>query len=193
MGQLLSNGGNTAKAFRRLDEVLSETKVAESFVHRVCRVLNVPDEQLAVAWEAHLDQVMAWRVESRKRAAQEMMDRRGPHLWGVLPKGYHPSLITVIGPESFLLVQLPEGIAELPEFEQLSRVGIIARHHYAEQRKCRLVEYEFRASLHRVYRISVDGECLGQTEAELSDSRSIVRIGGKRNESSGLHSLFGSR
>jgi len=183
LGQYLSAGGNTAKAFRRLDDLLSGTRISEAYVRRVCSALRIPDEQFAVAWEAHLDQVMVWRVESRQRAAEEMMKRRGPHLWGVLPKGYHPSLITVIGPESFLLVRLPEGITEMPDFEQIIAVGSVARVHYAEHRRCRLSGYEYRASVDAVYLFSVKGENLGRKEGPLSSSRSYVQIGGPEIDS----------
>jgi hypothetical protein len=179
LGQSLSAGGNTAKSFRRLDELLSGAKVSEEFVLRVCKALRIPEGQIAVAWEAHLDQVMAWRVESRRRAAEEMMERRGPHLWGILPKGYHPGLITITGPEGFLLVRLPRGITEMPESEQLNAVGSIARVHYAEHRRCRLDGYEYRAAIGNVSHFSTEGVNLGRIEGLPSDSYSSVRIGNR--------------
>ncbi|MAS95570.1 MAG: hypothetical protein CMO55_20405 [Verrucomicrobiales bacterium] len=177
LGNALSSGGNNAKAFRKLDELLSGTRVAEEFAMRVCNALQIPDEQFAVAWEAHLDQVMAWRVESRRQAAEEMMKRRGPHLWGILPKGYYPSLITVIGPEFFLLLPVPDEVIQLPNFEMLQAVGNMAETHFREQRRCRLEGYEFRASMEEVYKFNTDGECLGRLEGLASSTRSCVRFG----------------
>ena len=42
LGNALSSGGNNAKAFRKLDELLSGTRVAEEFAMRVCNALLFP-------------------------------------------------------------------------------------------------------------------------------------------------------
>ena len=105
------------------------------------------------------------------------MERRGPHLWGILPDNYHPSLFTVLGAEFFLLVRLPEEIIEQAHFEQMQEVGQLAQIHYQHHRRCRLSGYDYRQSLDAVYRFEVDGEYVCRVDGDPMDSKTYVKIG----------------
>jgi len=120
---------------------------------------------------------------------REAMARRGPHLWGIMPERYHPSLITILGTEFFLLVRLPEEVTRLPHYEQMREVGEFVREYYRGYRRCELVGYEFRRSLHAVFRFDTDGQYLGRVDGDPLDSRTFVRIGGRQMETT--RGLFG--
>ena len=182
LGHLLASGGNASKAFRRLDQLLRGERLVTGFVQQVAAALQIPSGQLAVAWEAHDRRKQEEQHEARWKTATEAMERRGPHLWGILPKNYLPSLFTILGAEHYLLVTLPEEVVELPHFEQMQEVGRIAREHYEHHRRCRLVGYEYRRSLWDVHRFDADGECLGRVDGPISEPRTLVRIGGREAE-----------
>ena len=113
------------------------------------------------------------------------MARRGPHLWGRLPEKYHPSLITVLGAEHFLLVRLPEEFAKLSHYEMLQEVGEAVRDHYQNHRRCRLIGYDYRQSWDEVYRFDADGEYVRRVDGNPLDSRTFVRVGKRTIETPG--------
>lgn len=179
LGHLLANGKNATKAFRRLDELLRGEEFRPEFVQRVVELLQIPPEQLAVARETQEGQAEEQRLSAAQRAAQETMKRRGPHLWGILPENYHPSLITILGPEFFLLFRLPEEFADLPHYEMTIAVGEAIREHYQNHRRCRLIGYEFRQSLADVFRFDTLGEYMGRAEESATGGRSEIRVGNR--------------
>lgn len=177
LGHSLAEGGNPTKAFRRLDELLRGEQFRPEVVQRVAFALQIPAEQLAVAQEAHDSLEVEGRAESNRRRMEEAMERRGPHLWGILPSGYYPSLFTVLGAEPFLLVRLPEEIARLSHYEMIREVGAVVREHYQHRRRCRLEGYDYRRSLHEVFRFDVDGGYVRRVDGDPLDSRTFVRVG----------------
>ncbi|MCB1236712.1 MAG: hypothetical protein KDM91_16725 [Verrucomicrobiae bacterium] len=96
-----------------------------------------------------------------------------------MPPKYRPSLITILGPEFFLLNRLPEDIVELPDYEQMREVGRLVRECYANDRRCQLIGYEYRRSLHEVFHFGVDGEFLGRIEEPPVECEAFVRIGNR--------------
>lgn len=192
LGHRLSSGKNPTKAFRRLDEFLADRAIHASFVERLGETLQVPSEQLEVAWEAHTATEEMRKLRAAQEAAEEAMRRRGPHLWGILPDKYYPSLITILGPEFFLLVRLPEEFAELPHYEMTVEVGQAVRDHYQNHKRCRLVGYEFRQAVDEVFRFDTAGIYLGRLEKPLPSSMSLLQAGGK-DSSSPLLKIFSSK
>ena len=164
LGHRLSSGKNPTKAFRRLDEFLADRAIHASFVERLGETLQVPSEQLEVAWEAHTATEEMRKLRAAQEAAEEAMRRRGPHLWGILPFNYSPSLITILGPEFFLLFKLPEEFAELPHYEMTLEVGEVIRDHFENHRRCRLAGYEFRQSVNEVNLFDTQGLHLGRRD-----------------------------
>jgi len=121
---------NLTKGCRRLDRNLAGEIREPDFLIRLARELAIPAAQLEVALEVTGDRekrAAASLAEARRRAE---FARRGPHLWAILPRGYYPSLITVLGPAHFLLVPVPAEIVGLPDYEQFQEVGAIARAHF---------------------------------------------------------------
>ena len=182
LGYLLADGRNASKTFRRLDQLLRGERLTHGFLQRVAMALQIPVGQLAVALEAHDRRGQERYQEARRMAMEVAMERRGPHLWGILPVKYLPSLITVLGAEHYLLVRLPEQIVKLPHFEQMQEAGRSVHEHYRRQRRCRLVGYEYRRSLREVYRFDVDGQYEGRVDGNPLDSRTFVRVGGREVE-----------
>jgi hypothetical protein len=178
LGERLAEGGNLSKALRRVDELLRGEAFRPAVAERVASALGIPPSQLAVAREADEAVVQRRKAEEDFRLAVETMERRGPHLWGRLPPDYWPSLITVLGPESWLLVPVAAELLDLPDHEQLLEVGAIARYHYRELRRCRLVGYDYRRSLDEVFRFDSEGEFLGRFDSPLAASRWGVQVGG---------------
>jgi hypothetical protein len=157
---------NCSKAFRRLDELLSGNPSETRFLRGVAEVLEIPLKQVGVALEFDRESDSREHAERIEQANREWFDRTGPHLRVVLPRGYHPSLITVLGPDHFLLVPVPPTVIALPDFEQLQEVGVIARAHFADpKRRVREVAgYCFRRSLDETFEFSTEGDCLGRIE-----------------------------
>ncbi|MBL9160616.1 MAG: hypothetical protein JNJ70_24250 [Verrucomicrobiales bacterium] len=157
---------NRSKAFRRLDELLSGNPSETTFLREVAEVLGIPLNQIEVALEFDRESDSREHAERIEQANREWFDRTGPHLWVILPKGYCPSLITVLGPDYFLLVPVPPAVIALPDFEQLQEVGGIARAHFADpKRRVREVAgYRFRRSLDETFEFSTEGDCLGRME-----------------------------
>ena len=184
LGHLLADGKNVTKAFRRLDEFLRSEAYRPEFIQRVAELLQIPSEQLAVAWESHCEMEENLRVEAARKQWEKTMARRGPHFWGILPENYYPSLITVLGAEFFLLVRLPEEFADLPQYEMTVEVGRVVRNHYQNHRRCRLAGYEFRPDLNNAYRFDTEGEYLGRVDGNLRDSRTFVFSGSRASGSS---------
>lgn len=164
LGHLLGSGKNLTKAFRRLDEFLADREVHVFFVEKLVETLQIPSEQLEVAWEAHEASEKVRQITAAHEAAEEAMRRRGPHLWGILPDSYFPSLITILGPEFFLLFRLPEEFAELPQYEMTIEVGEAIRDHFENHRRCRLAGYEFRQSVNEVHLFDTQGLHLGRRD-----------------------------
>jgi len=179
LGHLLSAGKNPAKVLRRFDQLLSEERFEVGFIRKVAEALQLPAGELDVAWEAHDQCERELRVESGRRAMEETMRRRGPHLWGRLPENYLPSLCTVVGAEFFLLVRLPEEFARLSHYEMIREVGHAVRDHYQHHRRCRLIGYDYRRSLDAVYRFDAEGEYVRRVDGNPLDSKTFVRIGGR--------------
>lgn len=177
LGHRLAEGGNPAKAFRRLDQLLRGERFRPEVIQRVANALQIPTEQLAVAQEANESLETEKRAVTNRTRMEETMKRRGPHLWGLLPAGYHPSLITVLGAEFFLLVRLPDEVARLSHYEMIREVGEAVREHYKQHRRCRLVGYDYRRSLHEVFRFDVNGGYVRRVDGDPLDSRTFVRIG----------------
>lgn len=182
LGHALADGGDPNKAFRLLDELLRGQRFDPKFIQQVSNALQIPARQLAAAQEAHDRREQLLRTEADRKALKQTMQRRGPHLWGILPPRYIPNLITIVGPEFFLLARLPKEIVELPHFEQMKEVGRLVRLHYREHRRCRLIGYEYRQSIDNVFRFSMDGEYLGRLETAPSNPRTFVSIGGREVE-----------
>lgn len=157
---------NRSKAFRRFDDLLSGKPSETVFLREVAEVLALPLNQIEVALEFDRESDSREHAERIEQANREWFDRTGPHLWVILPKGYHPSLITVLGPDHFLLVPVPPAVIALPDFEQLQEVGAIARAHFADpKRRVREVAgYRFRRSLNETFEFSTEGDCLGRKE-----------------------------
>lgn len=177
LGLILAEGGNATKAFRRLDELLRGDRFVPAVVERVAAVLQIPSGQLAVVWEAHEKDEKERAIANSKRVMEETMARRGPHLWGRLPENYYPSLITILGPEFFLLVRLPEEFVKLSHYEMIREVGEAVREHYRNHRRCRLIGYDYRQSLDAVYRFDAAGEYVRRVDGDPLDSKTFVRIG----------------
>ncbi|MCB1232848.1 MAG: hypothetical protein KDN19_21570 [Verrucomicrobiae bacterium] len=76
-----------------------------------------------------------------------------------------------------MLVRLPEDVARLSHYEMIREVGEVVRAHYQHQRRCRLVGYDYRRSLHEVFRFDVDGEYVRRVDGGPLDSRTFVSIG----------------
>ena len=176
LGDRLAEGCNRAKAFRRLDRFLQGEQLAPEFIDRLAAELDIPADQLAVAWEAQRDLEKARLIHSGRRFIEGVMERRGPHLWGRLPEKYVPSLLTILGPEHYLLILLGEEIIQLPHYEEMQEVGQRVREHYQHHRRCRLIGYDYRRSLHEVFRFDVDGEYLGRVDGEVTEMHSQIRI-----------------
>ena len=62
-------------------------------------------------------------------------------------------MITVLGPEYFLLVHVPPDVVELPDYEQFLEVGAIARVYFNDpkRRLQQVAGYRFRHSLDEVF------------------------------------------
>lgn len=185
LGHLLATVRNATKTFRRLDQLLRSERFLPEFIQRIADVLQIDAGQLAVAREAHVLWEQERQVERGRWAMEEAMARRGPHLWGIMPPGYSPSLFTILGAEFFLLVMLPMEVTRLPHYEQMHEVGKCVREHFLHQRRCELVGYEYRRSLHAVFRFDVGGEYLGRVDGDPLDSRTFVRVGGRKVETTG--------
>lgn len=157
---------NRSKAFRRLDELLSGIPSETGFLREVADLLGIPPKQVEVALEFDRESDSREHAERIEQANREWFNRTGPHLWVILPRGYHPSLITVLGPDHFLLVPVPPAVIGLPDFEQLQEVGAIARAHFADPRRrvCEVAGYRFRRSLDETFEFSTEGDCLGRIE-----------------------------
>lgn len=155
---------NRSKAFRRFDELLSGNPSETGFLREVAEVLGLPLNQIEIALEFDRESDSREHAERTEQANREWFNRTGPHLRVILPKGYHPSLITVLGPDHFLLVPVPPTVIGLPDFEQLQEVGAIARAHFADpKRRVREVAgYRFRRSQDETFEFSTDGDCLGR-------------------------------
>ncbi len=164
LGHLLGSGKNPTKTFRRLDEFLAGRAVHPSFVEQLGEALQIPSEQLVVAREAHEASERRKQLRAAHESAEEAMRRRGPHLWGILPDNYYPSLITILGPEFFLLFKLPEEFAELPHYEMTIEVGEAIRDHFTNHRRCRLAGYEFRKSVKEAHLFDTQGLHLGRKD-----------------------------
>lgn len=177
LGHLLAEGGNPTKSFCRLDEVLRGERFRLLIIQKVAVMLQIPVGEFEVALEAHDQREREKRLESSKKALEETMRRRGPHLWGRLPKNYHPSLLTVLGAEFFLLVRLPEELARLSHYEMIQEVGDAVRDHYQHHRRCRLIGYDYRQSLHAVYRFDAEGDYVRRLDGNLLEPKTFVRIG----------------
>jgi len=185
LAERLAEGGNRAKAFRRVDELLGGERFAPDVIRRMAGALEIPESQVAVAREAHERMERERRRAKAERRRRVVERRRGVHLWGRLPAHYHPSLITVLGPEFYLLVPLPEWLDELSREERMAEVGTIARDHYDHHRRCRLVGYEYRRPGDSVaVRFDVDGREVGLVEADPAGGRSVVRVRGGQVETS---------
>jgi hypothetical protein len=157
---------NLTKGCRRLDRHLAGEIREPDFLNRLARELAIPPAQLEVALEvtgAREKKAAAVLAEALRR---EEFARRGPHLWAVLPRGYYPSLITVLGPAHFLFVPVPAEIVGLPDYEQFQEVGAIARDHFnnPHRRVRQVAGYRYRRSLDETFAFSAEGECLGRTE-----------------------------
>jgi hypothetical protein len=168
---------NLTKGCRRLDRHLAGEIREPEFLNRLARVLAIPSANLEVALEVtegREKKIAAAAAEARRRAE---FARRGPHLWVTLPRGYYPSLITVLGPAHFLLVPVPAEIVGLPDYEQFQEVGAIARAHFNDpHRRVREVAgYWYRRSLDETFEFSTEGECLGRTEGPAQTG--MVRTG----------------
>jgi hypothetical protein len=156
---------NLTKGCRRLDRHLAGEIRETEFMIRLARVLAIPSAHLEVALEVtegREKKIAAAAAEARRR---EEFARRGPHLWAILPRGYYPSLITVLGPAHFLLVPVPAEFVGLPDYEQFQEVGAIARAHFKDpHRRVREVGgYRYRRSLDETFAFSAEGEWLGRT------------------------------
>jgi hypothetical protein len=168
---------NLTKGCRRLDRHLEGEIREADFLNRLARVLAIPSGHLEVALEVtegREKKMAAATAEARRRAE---FARRGPHLWAILPRGYYPSLITVLGPAHFLLVPLPAEIVGSPDYEQFQEVGAIARAHFNDpHRRVREVAgYWYRRSLDETFEFSAEGEWLRQKEGPAPTS--TVRTG----------------
>lgn len=179
LGERLAGGGDLAKALRRVDELLQGERLRPAVLERVVVALGIPPSHLEVALEASEGARSEDEREAARHQAEATMERRGPHLWGRLPENYHPSLVTVLGPEFWLLVPVPREVLDLPDYEQMAEVGRIARDHYQNHRRCRLVGYDYRRSLHEVFRFGPEGDFLGRIASDLCGGGSFVRIGGR--------------
>ncbi len=184
LGQSLACGGNPTKAFRRLDQLLRGESLIPEFVRMVADTLQIPSADLAGAWNQHRQIETAKRAEENRKFMEAAMERRGPHLWGILPNKYYPSLITILGPEFWLLVKLPPEVTRMPHRAQMREVGALARDHYQNRRRCRLAGYEYRRSLNEVFRFGVDGEYLGRSDAGPLEPRTFVRVGASEFDTS---------
>ncbi len=187
----LLTGKNDSKKYRRVDEFLSRERFLPEPIARIAGVLGIPDGQLAVAWEAHEREQQERLAEALWQAKLKRMQRRGPHLWAILAKGYRPSLITVLGPEPFLLIRLPPDIVELPDYEQMQEVGRYARENWQKNGGSRpLSGYEYRRSLSEAFRFSLEGEYLGRLGRPWADPRTFLSIGGRKIETSSNGGFF---
>jgi len=168
---------NLSKGCRRLDRHLAGEIRDADFMARLAQVLAVPTVQLEVALEATVAQEMKAEDLAREADRRSTFARRGPHLWTILPSGYHPSLITVLGPEFFLLVTIPSEVVELPDYEGLLEVGAIARAHFGDpnRRVRQAAGYIYRRSLDETFGFTTEGECLGRRDGP--PPTSVVRSG----------------
>jgi len=179
LGERLAAGGSFPKALRRLDEILGGERYRPQIVRRLAAVLEIPDDVLAVAWEEHDRQVLEHEAELDRIYSEQTMKRRGPHLWGRLPDRYFPSLISIVGPEFWLLFPLPEGIVQLPDDEQMLAVSQHIRDHCGPRGGSRLVGYDYCRALDEVFRFDLEGNFEGRVDASAVSCRSGFRIGGR--------------
>jgi hypothetical protein len=158
---------NRSKAFRKLDQLLNGEPGGAAFLKEVAEVLSIPESLIAVAVEFDLQREDRERRQRREEEWARWFEKTGPHLWVVLPKDYLPSLITVIGPEFFLLVPVPRALLDLPDYEQFLEVGALARAHFqSPKRRARKVAgYLFRRNTEETFRFSPEGEFQGRTES----------------------------
>lgn len=171
---------NRSKSFRRLDRHLSGEVAELGFLKEIGEVLGIPFAQIETAMEYDRETWERECVRCREKEAIRWFERTGPHLWVILPKDYHPSLIAVLGPEFFLLVPVPQEVIELPDYEQFQQVGAIARAHFSDpKRRVREVAgYRFRRSLEETFEFSTEGDCLGRKEGPPSTSVVSTRFRG---------------
>lgn len=178
---------NLTKGCRRLDDHLRGERRDMEFLLRLAQTLEIPIAQLKVALEAT-------EVQERSTQLQSTFARRGPHLWVVLPPGYYPSLITVLGPEFFLLVPVPQEIVELADYEQFREVGAMARAHFkGENRRVRQVAgYRYWRSLAETYEFSTDGEFLGRRKEPPPVCKAVLKFRGNDRSFRRLLGIFSS-
>lgn len=179
LGHAFAEGRSRNKAFRRLDELLRGERLVPEVVQEVAELLHIPAEQLAVAWESHEQREHEKSTERSRREMEEVMARRGPHLWGRLPANYHPSLITILGPEFFLLARLPQEYSELAHYEMIEAVGEAVRERYQKQRRCRLIGYEFRQSPRDVFLFDTSGRYIKRVGRLAHEGKSSIHVGNR--------------
>lgn len=171
---------NRSKSFRRLDGHLSGETAEPNFLKEVGEVLGIPLAQIETVldYERRLEE----EEYARRREEEQVrwFERTGPHLWIVLPRGYHPSLITILGPAHFLLIPVPAGLAELSDYEQFAEIGAIIRAHYAgpRDRVTQIAGYRYRRSLDETFEFSTEGEFLGRLEGPRPTSEVVLRVRG---------------
>lgn len=176
---------NRSKSFRRLDQHLSGVAGEIIFLREVAQVLKIPFPQVEAALEHDSQQLERELARERHEGAVRWFERTGPHLWITLPGNYSPSLITVLGPEFFLLVPVPSDIIELPDYEQFQEVGIIVRAHFNDpnRRPRQIAGYRFRRTFEESFNFNTEGDFLGRIDGATPSS--VVRTSFRR----GLHRL----
>jgi len=166
---------NRSKAFRRLDQLLNGEPCGAAFLKEVAEVLAIPMSLIEVALAFDLQTADREREQRREEEWARWIEKTGPHLWVVLPKDYLPSLITVIGPEFFLLVPVPPALLDLPDYEQFLEVGALARAHFQNpgRRARKVAGYLFRRNTEEAFRFSPEGDFLGRAD-EVSHGESAL-------------------
>ena len=190
LGERVAAGGNLTKALRRVDRLLRSGGSRSAFLERVVAVLEIPPSELEVALEVQEEIDLVRSCEADQRRIEMTMERRGPHLWGRLPENYNPGLMSIVGPEFWLMVRVPHDLLELPDYEQLQEVGRIVRDHYQNHRRCRLDDYDYRRCLNEVFSFGPDGNFLRALWLRSSGWNSYIRIKGRKADTTaGLFSL----
>lgn len=198
LAETLAEGGNRPKTFRRLDHLLRGERLVPGFVRAVAEALHIPFARLAYAWGEHELQENEREQEEERRFYENAMERRGPHLWVLLPQGYRPPLVSFVGTEFYLLVRLRSEIADLSHDEQMREVAEVAREHYrnpGRRHPSQIAGYEYRWSLDESFRFDVGGNYIGRVEGRWSEPRTGVSIGRARADTSaaGLLGRLGRR
>lgn len=157
---------NRSKAFRRLDQLLSGETCGLAYLKEIAETLSIPISQIEVALEFDLQTEALERKHHQEEEWTRWFEKTGPHLWVILPEDYLPSLITVIGPEYFLLVPVPSTLLDLPDYEQFVEVGATARAHFqsTQRRVRRVAGYLFRRNVEETFLFAPEGDFLGRCE-----------------------------